>query len=88
MERLLALRTGVGKAGRAIGKGAKNVLNDIRERDEAMLQAERDRNRDLIERNFGSVENYENFLREQPPLPKTPGQSLGDFFKRVLRTRE
>ena len=89
IERLVDLRGGLGKVGRGIGKVAKGTLENmgnVREREQQMLDTERERNRRMIEENFGSVENYEQFLRENP-MPKTFGESLGDFFGRLLHIR-
>lgn len=83
IEKLVALRNGAGN----LAKGTLQNMGNVREREQQMLDAERARNRELIDRNFGNTENYEQFLAEQPPSPKTPGQSLGDFFKRLMELR-
>ena len=81
----MALRNGVGN----VAKGTLQNMGNVREREQQMLDAERERNRDLMTRGFGSPEAYmeQQNATSTPKLPKTPGQSLGDFFKRLLELR-
>lgn len=79
----MALRNGVGN----VAKGTLQNMSNVREREQEMLDTERARNEELMTGAFGSPEAYRQFNESQPPLPKTPGQSLGDFFERLLRLR-
>lgn len=85
LEKLVALRSGIGN----LAKGTLENMGNVREREQQMLDAERERNQQLIAKNFGNPGNYEEFLNSSstPELPKTPGQSLGDFFNRIASLR-
>lgn len=83
LQALARLRQGAGR----VAKGTLENMGNVREREQEMLGTERDRNADLINRGFGGPQQFEQFQAEQPPLPKTPGQSLGDFFERLAQLR-
>ena len=83
LQKLAELRSGAGR----VAKGTLENMGNVRERSQEMLDTERARNEDLMTRGFGSPEQYRQFQSEQPPLPKTPGQSLGDFFDRLAQLR-
>lgn len=87
IETLIALRSGLGKVGRGakgLAKGTLENMSNVGERSQQMLDTERSRNESMINENFGGLENYQR-LNEENPLPTT---SIGDFFRRVLRSRQ
>lgn len=88
MQKLLGLRNKVGE----VAKGTLQNMGNVREREQEMLDTERARNRELIERNFGTVENYENFLANQasttPAVAPEQSGGIGDFFSRILGARQ
>lgn len=83
LNALVALRSGAGNLAKGVKGAGKKALQSIRDRDEAMLQAERSRNQKMIDQNFGGMENYNKF-NEENPMPTT---TLGDFFRRILESR-
>lgn len=85
IEKLVALRNGVGN----VAKGTLQNMSNVREREQQMLDAERARNQELITNAFGSPEAYMELQNatSTEPAPRTPGQALGDFFKRILELR-
>lgn len=84
MQALMALRSGAGSLVKGAGRGVGKALDHLEAKDKAVQDAKLKRNQDMIIDNFGSLENYRQF-NEENPMPTSP---LGDFFKRVLRTRE
>lgn len=85
MEKLIALRNGVGN----VAKGTFNNMANVGERSQQMADAERARNEELITNAFGSPEAYLELQNSTstPELPPTPGQSLGSFFDRIRALR-
>lgn len=83
IAKLIALRNGAVDT----AKGTLHNMSNVREREQQMLDAERARNADLIGKNFGTPDNYRKFLADQPPLPETPGQKLGNFLERLIQLR-
>lgn len=100
MNQLVALRSKVGNlpsAAMDVARGTVRNMANVGERSQAMADAERKRNEDLIIQNFGSLENY-NRIQQENPLPPTPGEYLGkglraagngieDLFARILASR-
>lgn len=82
----MELRNKVGN----VAKGTFANMGNVAEREQQMLDAERARNQELMTQAFGSPEAYMELQNSTstPPMPKTPGQSLGDFFERVRALRE
>lgn len=74
IEKLVSLRSDVGrgakKAGRAIANTAKGTLANmspgaVEDRYRAMDESRRSRNEELINENFGNVENYLNTIPDE-----------------------
>lgn len=90
MKQLAALRSTAGRAAsypikgaKAAGRMVKGAIDASNARGMADLEAERARNRAMIEQNFGSLGRYQA-MQEADPLPPTPGEFLG----RLLRIRQ
>ena len=89
-KKLEQIRAKLGnKAGQAGAKVKSKVKGKIKEltdpnRTDPILEHERARNRKMIEENFGSVENYEKFQRENPmPGDMTLGQTLMRIYTKL-----
>jgi len=85
MEKLIALRNGVGN----VAKGTFNNMANVGERSQQMVDADRARNEELMTQAFGSPEAYmeQQNATSTPAMPETPGQSLGSFFDRIRALR-
>lgn len=84
LQRLTELRGKVGN----VAKGTLQNMGNVREREQQMLDAERERNEALMTQAFGSPQAYLDLASSTASTtPKVPGQSLGDFFERILSAR-
>lgn len=90
IKQLTGIRTSLAnKAGQAGAKVKSKIKSKVSEltdpnRTDPILEHERARNRKMIEENFGSVENYEKFNRENPmPGDITLGQTLMRIYTKL-----
>lgn len=84
LQRLIALRSGAGNAVKGAGRMVDRGLTYLEDKDRKVQDAKRARNEEMIVDNFGSLENYRKFNEENP----MPTSTIGDFFRRVLRSRQ